>query len=211
MKLLNIEHIRNKFKESIYNSDYQYGYEIIRLLNYGYLDDLIVKTGTNKESFLNLLNSYIDYIKELFYFHKNDVILLIVSTSLKSKYSKVLLNTKLNKSKTYIEFSKMIIDNFVKNTVKYKDSFDKIYRYYNLNINKINLNNHAQIIEILKMYIKISYTLLHEIFMNKFIMNDNFDNYEISSLIYGKIISIHFKKINMIDSLDLISFDFIDE
>ena len=211
MKLLNIEHIRNKFKESIYNSDYQYGYEIIRLLNYGYLDDLMVKTGTNKESFLNLLNSYIDYIKELFYFHKNDVILLIVSTSLKSKYSKVLLNTKLNKSKTYIEFSKMIIDNFVKNTVKYKDSFDKIYRYYNLNINKINLNNHAQIIEILKMYIKISYTLLHEIFMNKFIMNDNFDNYEISSLIYGKIISIHFKKINMIDSLDLISFDFIDE
>ena len=211
MKLLDIEHIRNKFKESIYNSDYQYGYEIIRLLNYGYLDDLIVKTGTNKESFLNLLNSYIDYIKELFYFHKNDVILLIVSTSLKTKYSKVLLNTKLNKSKTYIEFSKMIIDNFVKNTVKYKDSFDKIYRYYNLNINKINLNNHAQIIEILKMYIKISYTLLHEIFMNKFIMNDNFDNYEISSLIYGKIISIHFKKINMIDSLDLISFDFIDE
>ena len=210
MKLINTKSIKKNLKKNILNSDYQYGYEIIKLINYGYLDHLS-KFIDDKTRFLQLLNAYIDYVKELFYFYKNDTILLIVSSSLQSKYSKVLLNKKLNDEKNYIEFSLMIIDNFVNNSMLYKNSFNKLYKYYNLNINKIDLNNQSQIIEILKIYIKVSYTLLHEIFMNKFLMNDFFDNYELSSLIYDKIISIHFKKINMIDSLDMISFDFIDK
>ena len=67
--------------EKILDFNYQYGFDITKLINYGYLDYLIISIKDNI-LFLKFINIYIDYVRKLFYFYNNDVILLIVSASL---------------------------------------------------------------------------------------------------------------------------------
>lgn len=130
----------NKLKRLCYCPAYFAGCEIYRLLNYSTLPELAysIKKGSiildskllfgrrktsAEEQFLYLVNKYIVFIRNNFFIHATEMVLILEET-LKSKYSKVLYShLDFNKGDNYkmfhSEFKKMFLSTLLENYKKY--------------------------------------------------------------------------------------------